>query len=369
MNRKLYALLVLFFVLMCTAPGCSSESETEAVREIQEELRIGSQMGGGPDMFGNIGRFSIGPDGRVYVYDRSDQEIRVFDREGRFVHRFGREGEGPGEFGGIWAMAWDSDDHLWIIDNRNIRYSIFNTDGVLIEDYPCPIVTRDTAIAGFDRSGYFYDQTAYVDSGNVYRRKLIRMTRKGETIGEIPLPEFTMQALQMGGMRFPIPFSREMVTCFDPSGYIWHGVSDRYEIFRMTFDGDQTMVISSSPEGIPLSVADRDSVNSHIDQLKARFRMATVPGNIIPQVKPIFDGIYLNQITGEVWVKLIDYTDEGTVFDIYLPDGRFKESVRCRIPIHSSPVPVILGDEIWFITEDEMGAEYVVRGVLTEQKK
>ena len=42
----------------------------------------------------------------------------------------------------------------------------------------------------------------------------------------------------------------------------------------------------------------------------------------------------LNQMTGDIWVKLIDYTDEGTVFDIYLSDGRFKESVPVEFGIY-----------------------------------
>lgn len=364
MVRTLFVVQLTIMIGAFVTTGCSSDSESVVVWDVQEELRIGSQMGGGPDMFGNLNGLSVGPNGRIYAYDSSSNEVRVFDRRGRFIHRFGGPGAGPGEFGWVWAMTWGPEDYLWIIDAGNQRYSVFDTTGTLVKDFPSPVVSRDSQIAGFDQSGYFYDQSAFVDSENTYHRKLVRINREGIRIGEIPLPEYTTQALQMGPMRLPIPFSRQLVMCFDPSGYIWYGINDRYEIFKMAFDSDQTLVIPGSIDVIPLSSADRDSVNKYIERLKTQYRMASVPGDIIPQVKPIYDGIYLNRGTGEIWVKMIDYDNQGTIFDVYRSDGRLICSVRCRMPLLSDPEPVILGREIWFVTEDEMDAQYIVRGVL-----
>ncbi len=365
MVRNNSVLLMIMTIGVFATTGCTSDSASVIVWDIQEKVRIGNQMGGGPDMFGDLDGLSIGPNGRIYAYDSTSSEIRVFDRRGSYIRHFGGPGAGPGEFGWVWAMTWDLEDNLWIIDAGNQRYSIFDTTGTFIADLRSPVTSRDSQIAGFDLSGYFYDQSAYVDSENIYRREIVRLTREGTRVGEIPLPEFTRQALQMGPLRLPIPYSRQLIMCFDPSGYIWYGINDRYEIFKMTFEGKRTLVIQGSIEVFPLSSSDRDSLNSYIERLKTRYRMASVPGDIIPQTKPIYDGIYLNRTTGEIWVKLINNHDEATVFDIYRSDGRFKGKVICRIPFLSDPEPVILGNEIWFVTEDEMGAQYIVRGVLT----
>ncbi len=349
--------------------GCSSDNGTVITWDISEQLRIGSQMGGGPDMFGEIGALTVGPNDLVYVYDNSSHEIRVFDRNGRFVNSFGGRGAGPGEFASVWVMLWGPEDNLWTVDIGNQRYSIFDSTGVLIKDLRSPITSRDASVAGFDRSGNFYDQSAYIGPDNIYRRELVRMTRDGEQTGKVILPDFTRQALQLGSMRLPLPFSREQVLCFDPEGYIWYGNNDRYEIFRMDLDGERIPIITGSTVNLPLSSTERDSVFAYVDRLKAQFRMASIPGDIIPQVKPIFDGIYLNQATGDIWIKLINYEGRATVFDVFERNGSFKGKVRYETLIFTDPAPVILGEEIWFITEDEMGVQYVVRGVLIKMKK
>ena len=46
----------------------------------------------------NPGSISMDPDGLIYVTDRGNQRIAVFNSDGEYLRSFGREGEGPGEF-------------------------------------------------------------------------------------------------------------------------------------------------------------------------------------------------------------------------------------------------------------------------------
>ena len=82
---------------------------------LQEELRIGSLED--PDYgFSRIRGVDVDRDGQVYVFERQDQEIRVYSPDGRLVRRIGGAGEGPGEFQRdvrfgvvgdvVWAMDW-----------------------------------------------------------------------------------------------------------------------------------------------------------------------------------------------------------------------------------------------------------------------
>src|SRR4051794_18935210 len=63
----------------------------------------------------SIGLARLGPDGRVYVLDRVDRAIRVFDPTGRLVGTIGRRGAGPGEFQSINSFGWVGDT-LWVMD-------------------------------------------------------------------------------------------------------------------------------------------------------------------------------------------------------------------------------------------------------------
>lgn len=42
-------------------------------------------------------QFKEGPDGNIYVYDRSDAFIKVYSSEGKYLRRVGGKGQGPGE--------------------------------------------------------------------------------------------------------------------------------------------------------------------------------------------------------------------------------------------------------------------------------
>lgn len=67
------------------------------------------------------------PDGHLVVPLAGMDEIRVFDRDGRFLKRLGRSGEGPGEFSSLSA-AWSRGDTIEAFDSRLRRVTRFGPD-------------------------------------------------------------------------------------------------------------------------------------------------------------------------------------------------------------------------------------------------
>ena len=118
-NRLGFAVLAL---ALCPGllPGQSAELE------LVEELRLGRVEGSGPDVFANIDDLAVDADGRIFVVDVGWKEVRLFDRDGRFVRRLAREGDGPGERR-YWHEAvptritWDAHrSRLWIDDGLHL---------------------------------------------------------------------------------------------------------------------------------------------------------------------------------------------------------------------------------------------------------
>lgn len=70
-----------------------------------------------------------GPDGSLYVADRTSMDIRQFDRDGRYVRTIGSRGRGPGEFTRLLNI-YTSDDRtsLFVLDGENRRISRFDTE-------------------------------------------------------------------------------------------------------------------------------------------------------------------------------------------------------------------------------------------------
>ena len=68
-------------------------------------------------------------DGQIVLANQGSQEIRFYDREGKFVRRAGREGQGPGEFSDafhLWSMPGDT---VWVGDYRPWEFEVFAPDG------------------------------------------------------------------------------------------------------------------------------------------------------------------------------------------------------------------------------------------------
>ena len=74
---------------------------------------------------------SVGVDSqdRVYVFNRGQWPMIVFDKEGNFLGSWGTTGEGDGEFNGPAGIAVDQEEHLFIVDSRNHRVQKMTKDG------------------------------------------------------------------------------------------------------------------------------------------------------------------------------------------------------------------------------------------------
>ena len=80
------------------------------------EATIGSADGEGPAAFSRIVDVALDPMGRVWVADGLENEIRVFQPDGRYVRTIGQKGAGPKEFGLLGGMDWAPDGTLWVMD-------------------------------------------------------------------------------------------------------------------------------------------------------------------------------------------------------------------------------------------------------------
>ena len=80
----------------------------------------------------NPGRISIDTDGLIYVTDRGNQRIAVFNRDGEYLRSFGRKGEGPGEFLSM-RLLYLHNNILNLYDFQNRRATLFRTDGTLLD--------------------------------------------------------------------------------------------------------------------------------------------------------------------------------------------------------------------------------------------
>jgi hypothetical protein len=74
-------------------------------------------------------------EGNIYVADRSSMSIKVFDKNGTYLHNIGQRGRGPGELLEIGFMDITPDHELVVIDRLNTRYTFFSLDGEVLNSH------------------------------------------------------------------------------------------------------------------------------------------------------------------------------------------------------------------------------------------
>jgi streptogramin lyase len=95
--------------------------------------------GDGPDTFNQPSDVLVAPNGDIFVADghspTSNARIVKFTKDGKFIKQWGMHGSGPGEFETPHALAMDSQGRLFVGDRTNNRIEIFDQHGNLLDEW------------------------------------------------------------------------------------------------------------------------------------------------------------------------------------------------------------------------------------------
>ena len=127
-------------------------------------LVLGRRNNGGEAdwLFNKPADVAVGPDGSIFVADGyGNSRIVKFDRGGNFIKAWGQYGSGPGEFMLPHSVVVDKAGRVYVGDRENARIQIFDADGRFLRQwtgigYPYGLqITPDQHVwmvdGGFDR--------------------------------------------------------------------------------------------------------------------------------------------------------------------------------------------------------------------------
>ena len=127
--------------------------------------------GDGPDTFNRPSGVVVAPNGDIFVADghggTSNARIVRFSKNGKFVKTWGTKGTDPGQFGELHSIAMDSKERIFVADRGNNRIQVFDKDGnfiaqwtqfsrpsgLLIDSKDMIYVADNTAVTGGIRIG------------------------------------------------------------------------------------------------------------------------------------------------------------------------------------------------------------------------
>ncbi len=97
-------------------------------------------VGDGPDTFNQPSDVAVGANGDIFVADGHDEQnsnarIVKFSKDGTFLKAWGKHGSAAGEFEVPHGLAFDSRGRLFVADRGNNRLQVFDEDGRFLEEW------------------------------------------------------------------------------------------------------------------------------------------------------------------------------------------------------------------------------------------
>lgn len=193
--------LVVFLVLYLARPGRFFIGDRDAVAGLTPILAInGPGRGAQPEFVRPMG-VAFGRNGRIYVSDTENNRVVVFSSGGRFLFEFGGFGLTkplPG-FKTTWkeglmnsplGLAVDSNGDVYLADFRNDQIQVFDAQGKFLRRFPDPNQVVGEGASGQDGTGIAVTDVA-LWGGLVYALdsyQVVVFTKDGEFVRQFGKP-------------------------------------------------------------------------------------------------------------------------------------------------------------------------------------
>ena len=99
-------------------------------------------------LFNEPNDVAIGPAGEIFIvqgHGKGEPRVLKFDKDGNFIKLWGKKGKGPGEFDLAHSVVVDGKGLVYIADRNNQRIQVFDGDGTFVRELkhpgtPCGLV-------------------------------------------------------------------------------------------------------------------------------------------------------------------------------------------------------------------------------------
>ncbi|MFB3776554.1 MAG: peptidyl-alpha-hydroxyglycine alpha-amidating lyase family protein [Bryobacteraceae bacterium] len=134
------------------------------------------QSGETPINFNRPTDIAFAPNGDMYVTDGyGNSRVVQFTKEGRFVRAWGKKGDGPGEFNLPHGVAVDGQGHVYVGDRDNYRMQVFDADGKFLAQWKHVGSPWGVALTP--------DEQILMADG--YNNRILKVTRDGKVAGQL----------------------------------------------------------------------------------------------------------------------------------------------------------------------------------------
>ncbi|MEN6310354.1 MAG: 6-bladed beta-propeller [Acidobacteriota bacterium] len=318
--------------------------------ELKEDFTLGGEAAGGAYVLNRPNAMALDAAGNLYVADPGERNIKIFDKNGKFVKTIGRAGQGPGEFRypmGVTTIPGSAE--IVVIDVQKIV--IFDASGVFSRQIP---LKGSGAGVRVDARGRLFVATSAIPSGD-FSLKAYAPDMSRELAVVASSPEDPSRN----------PFRPRLLWILDNMGRVVFGDAKTYEFKIIDSQGKILKRFGRGFDPVRVRQEDKDDLNARTRKVLGEDAAKSTPySSHYPAYRAFFtaDG---GRLFVETWEKTPDGKQD--VYDIFDAEGRYL--ARVGLPLHVdflNPRDRFIRDgKLYTIEPDDKGYEVVKRYTVT----
>jgi hypothetical protein len=307
---------------------------------LKEELSIGVEDGDENYILNRPHEIEVAANGSIFILDWGDINIKLYNKNGKFIRTIGRKGMGPGEFNQP-PLHFDlsNNGEIYLTDSRNKRIMIFDTSGTYISGFNIYNgLLSNLKIVNNDR--IFISKSFY--ENEIRRLSIYKYSKEGKELINFGLfklhqPIITKQnensSTMVGSPRAP-----NTVWTVSQNGFLYTGYGEPYQISVFDLDGNIVHKFGRDHKPVPIT-----------------YRLERPKG--MPTHKSAFTRHWTFDQDGNLWIEIYTVDEiEDHAYDIFSPDGIYLKQITLKHRIYE-----MKDDYIYSIVRNEDDVPMVKR--------
>ncbi len=321
--------------------------------KIVQDLKIGVPEGDQEYLFTEITDLAVDDDGNIYAIDLKGDDVRVFDRNGRFLRTIGRPGQGPGEFSGAGNLHVSSNGETMVTSEGSRSIEYFSPTGQYQRQYL--LKAFSPVKVDYDSRGVYYVMDFSMEPPGFKLSRLDSRTEESAVLAKWPIPMPDPKRVSI--------FDPIMSFAVMPDDRLLYGCpTEGYAILIFDARGHLQKRILKDWDPSPVADKERQAI---VNEYKKRN-----PSNPIqldfPRFHPPYRVVKCDD-SGRLFVlSFSGITDDlskerETVFDIFDQEGRYIAMIRHQFKALIEKPMLWKGGKFYTVEQDEAGFPSIVR--------
>lgn len=343
---SIFIIFVIFALLFI--PKISLFKKTEKLDLpkliLRQDLSLGENEEDENYLFSRI-RIDVDDEERIYVLDEKFRNIRVFDKNGRFIQYIGEIGQGPGEYQYPVTFIQVTSKKELVIYDRGVRKFIFySLNGKFLKEIPLGIMGIPFRIR-IDSKGNF----VCFYSGAPPSLELKKFSPDFRVLNTL----FSQQTEIESGYDLKVgePTIHFALTYDD--NIIW-GYSERYKLNVINPEGHLIRKITKNQKPVKFTKKDKDRYKNMYETLIARGAILKFPSHF-----PAFGDISVDE-NNRIFVMTYETNKDG---DYYYDVFNFQGEIITRITLSFYPL-IWKSNKVYTVIRDEKGYSIIKRYIV-----